>query len=472
MSPLHGPKVHNLDTGEDFFFIHDAINDSDTLDGHTIFAEVGIYYENVVVNKTVNLIGEDKNTTIIDGESGDYAVNITSDWVNMSGFNIQNATYGIRLYYSNHSTISGNNASAHIMWGEGISLRYSNNNTIIDNNAAGNLGYGITLLYSNDNIVMGNNASEGYEAGILLGDSNYNTITGNSGGFRRGIWLSSSINNTISDNEFINNGYYGIHLESSSYNTFTGNNVSNSQTCNIVLSSSSNNIIYHNNFNIIMMSAFDDGDNIWDNGYPSGGNYWSDYTGSDIYYGPNQDILGADGIGDTPYPITGDSNQDNYPFMNPNGWEEPFVVNISIDIKPGDYPNSINPKSKGKVPVAILTTEDFDASEVDPHSIDFLDASSTMWSMDDVDNDGDVDLLLKFKTQECNFDLLVDEGDEFPYAYLNGETYSSGYFLGKDTVRLVGSNIKAYNPILQLLFRILERFPILNKILNQIISIN
>ena len=54
----------------------------------------------------------------------------------------------------------------------------------------------------------------------------------------------------------------------------------------------------------------------WNDSYPSGGNYWSGYAGVDFYSGPNQDQLGSDGIGDTPYIIDA-SNQDNYPLMNP-----------------------------------------------------------------------------------------------------------------------------------------------------------
>ena len=64
--------------------------------------------------------------------------------------------------------------------------------------------------------------------------------------------------------------------------------------------------------------------NFWDNSYPSGGNYWSDYTGVDLYWGPNQDQPGSDGIGDTPY-IIDDDNQDNYPFMSEYGWRQKQV---------------------------------------------------------------------------------------------------------------------------------------------------
>jgi hypothetical protein len=55
--------------------------------------------------------------------------------------------------------------------------------------------------------------------------------------------------------------------------------------------------------------------NAWDDGYPSGGNYWSDYTGVDLRKGPYQNETGSDGIGDTPYSIDSD-NADRYPLMN------------------------------------------------------------------------------------------------------------------------------------------------------------
>jgi PKD repeat protein len=114
------------------------------------------------------------------------------------------------------------------------------------------------------------------------------------------------------------------------------------------------------------------------------------------------------------------------------------ITEVLIDIKPGFYPNNVNPSSKGKLPVAVLTTNDFDAASIDTSSILFLDTVPVGWMMDDVDNDTDDDLLLKFKIQDLNFSLLVDEGDDYPYAYLTGETTSGTQFVGMDTIRLVG----------------------------------
>jgi len=104
----------------------------------------------------------------------------------------------------------------------------------------------------------------------------------------------------------------------------------------MVLTNSNNNIIYHNNFINNMHNVFDTGNNHWDQGYPDGGNYYDEYTGVDSYNGPNQDIPGSDGIGDTPYNITGDSNQDNYPFINPDYWVTIESIGVNFTYSPSN----------------------------------------------------------------------------------------------------------------------------------------
>jgi hypothetical protein len=109
----------------------------------------------------------------------------------------------------------------------------------------------------------------------------------------------------------------------------------------------------------------------------------------------------------------------------------PPVVEISIDIKPGSDPNSINLKSKGVVPVAVLTTDGFDASNVDPATVLFAGAAPLHWTMEDVDGDGDVDLLFHFKTQELELD--ADSTD----ATLTGDTMDGKHIEGTDLVNIV-----------------------------------
>jgi len=78
------------------------------------------------------------------------------------------------------------------------------------------------------------------------------------------------------------------------------------------------------------------------------------------------------------------------------------VPKMTVDIKPGNDTNVINLKSKGVVPVAVLTTDVFDAREVDPATVRFAEAAPARWTLEDVDGDGDKDMLFHFKTEELN----------------------------------------------------------------------
>ena len=109
----------------------------------------------------------------------------------------------------------------------------------------------------------------------------------------------------------------------------------------------------------------------------------------------------------------------------------PYTIDVAIDVKPGSDPNSINLKSKGVVPVAVLTTEGFDARSVDPTSVLFADADPVRWALEDVDGDGDMDLVLHFKTQELELGVASIE------ATLTGSTYAGQDIQGMDSVRIV-----------------------------------
>ena len=121
------------------------------------------------------------------------------------------------------------------------------------------------------------------------------------------------------------------------------------------------------------------------------------------------------------------------------------VIHVNIDIKPGSDPNSINCKSKGNqtgvIPVAILTTEDFDAMTVDHTTVTFEGASETHVDKktgeprrheEDVDGDGDMDLVFHFRFGDTNLTCDSTEGT------LVGETYDGTQIEGTDAVRMVG----------------------------------
>ncbi|MBN1274252.1 MAG: hypothetical protein JXB26_18470 [Candidatus Aminicenantes bacterium] len=115
---------------------------------------------------------------------------------------------------------------------------------------------------------------------------------------------------------------------------------------------------------------------------------------------------------------------------------KPPVIDVDVDIKPGSTQNSINPRSKGKIPVAILTTEDFQANTVDVNEVRFgktgIEAAPVHYALKDVDGDGDLDLILHFKTQETG----IQCGDT--QAFLTGRTIDGKFIEGSDSVRTVG----------------------------------
>jgi len=135
-----------------------------------------------------------------------------------------------------------------------------------------------------------------------------------------GIHSYRSNHNNINGSILIENKYDGIVLASSSnHNIIVGNTIERNKDDGISLIDSSNNSIYHNNFINNTNQVFTNSINTWDDGYPSGGNYWSDYNGTDLLHGPYQNLTGSDGIGDIPYTIDV-NNHDNYPLMKPYPW--------------------------------------------------------------------------------------------------------------------------------------------------------
>jgi parallel beta-helix repeat protein len=212
--------------------------------------------------------------------------------------------------------VVGNNVTNNL-WG--IELWESSNNSIIANSIINNFFGGIDLFYSSGNSISENNITSNGRGIRLFGSSNYNIIWGNT---------------------IINNGY-GIHLSESSHN-----------------------VIYHNNFmnNSIQVYSYAS-TNIWDDSYPSGGNFWSNYAGVDVKSGPAQDLPGSDGIGDTPYIIDAD-NRDRYPLMYPYGTSPPSMYSLTIvatvggttDPVPGTYFYTAN----SEVQVTAIPTIDYD----------------------------------------------------------------------------------------------------------------
>jgi len=336
--------------------IQDAIDDASNGDTVIVFDDSSPYYENVVVDKSIYLIGEDRNSTVIDGNGNGDVVYVSVDWVTISEFTIQNSGVewddaGIEIS-SKYTTITGNiiisnnrngiyliESSNNIITdntisnnSDGIELVFSGNNTITGNVISNNDGPGIRSDYSSNNTITGNTITLNHHRGIYLWVSSRNKIMDNtiSNNYDGIILVYNNIRNIITGNNITNNGI-GIFLRDSYINTITGNTISNNMDGGIWLSASSNTTIYHNNFINNTQNANDtDENNTWDNGYPSCGNYWSDYSDVDNYSGPNQNIPGPDGVGDTPYDLPFEHATDRYPLMEPYG-----MTKLTMSIKKG-----------------------------------------------------------------------------------------------------------------------------------------
>lgn len=144
-------------------------------------------------------------------------------------------------------------------------------------------------------------------------------------------------------------------------------------------------------------------------------------TGSHVYYIPGT------------YTVTVTVTDDDGGSGSATFTVEVEAIQVTIDIKPGSDTNPINLGSNGVIPVAILTDGDFDAANVDPDTVLFGpdEAQPVQSAIEDVDGDGDLDMILHFRTQEVG----LGEGDTD--ALLTGQTMDGKYFEGTDVVRII-----------------------------------
>lgn len=291
----------------------------------------GIYIvDNGGFNQTKGVVagnGTASNPYIIEGweitSSPGIYIRYTSVFFIIRNVYVHGAEIGVQfLYVTNgqlvNSTISESN---------GVSVESSNYNVIANNTISKNAVHGLFVFGSRYLNVTGNIIAENVNSGVDLRSHSNIRFTANKvlRNGSAGIDASSS-NLVFSDNVISQNGGPGIWLEYNGNINVTGNGFFENSN-GIVLTYLTGTVrIFHNHFvqNWIRPQARSSltGVNIWDDGYPSGGNYWSDYAGSDICSGPDQNACdNADGIGDTAYGLD-INNYDRYPLMQPWGRQD------------------------------------------------------------------------------------------------------------------------------------------------------
>jgi len=317
---ISGNNITNSSSGIDIY----SSSEFNTISGNTLADnDHGIH----IYSASENTISRNNIT------NNDYGVYLSGSFGNTISENkITDSNYdGIYLYDSSEfNTISGNTITNNNY--DGIYLYWSSNNTISGNNITDNDYDGIYFYWSANNTISGNNITDNFR-GIFFWASSGNIISGNINTNNYDGMCIHGADTIIHGNTLTNNDY-GIALHSSG-TIISENNITNNNQYGISIYDSIDNMIFHNNLidntNQIRLSHTN---STWDDGYPSGGNYLSDYKGTDS---------DGDGIGDIPY-IIDENNQDNYPLMAPiyafdaGTWEwTHYFVDVVSDSTVSDF---------------------------------------------------------------------------------------------------------------------------------------
>lgn len=273
--------------------IQEAINNSNNEDKIYVYSQSSPYIENIIIDKSITLTGEDKNNTIIDGENKGTTITIKNNNIIIKEFTIK--------------------SNENIYFSSGIEILDSDNNEITNNIIINNYD-GITINNSNNNNIYNNKIQNNGRTGILIKNSDQNIINENniSNNNNFGIFYSYSNDNKITNNKIIKNGWDGMVFRTSENNQIYSNNISGSfyYGVNLFSTDNINNIFYYNSFYNNGYNARGENNNKWDNGLK--GNYWDDYE--EKYPNASKKIRG---IWNIPYKLGGQDNYDRYPLVKP-----------------------------------------------------------------------------------------------------------------------------------------------------------
>jgi nitrous oxidase accessory protein NosD len=312
---------------DDYATIPDAVGNASA--GDTVYVRAGTYVCYLTIDKPLTLRGESNtNTTIVIRENtgGGMGIWITANAVTISGFHfVPGAVFPSLLWMvfidGGNSLIYNDSVIGNVFDGLGPNqeaIQVDSQGAMIIGNSivAPASGAGIVLDYADYCIVARNNVTGGWVGIDVIGKYHiiaFNNLVNQSdsqGLQEGGITLDNACsNNVVVGNTLVGNAYGVSWWHISQYDS-----------------------VYHNNFINNVNQAYSElSSQVWDNGYPSGGNYWNDYSGSDVFSGPYQNVTGSDGIGDTPE-ILNSGAADRYPLVNPVPANE-IVGDINFDGK-------------------------------------------------------------------------------------------------------------------------------------------
>jgi parallel beta-helix repeat protein len=294
--------------------------------------------------------------------------------VALSSLTIEECLDGINVRTCVNLTLRDSTMTWLYAWdnGDGIDIEYGENVTIVDNEFSG-LHYDAIRLGGTSNARVSNNTMISCGTGVEISGANTDIVVSQNDiaySSYHGLLLMQSSNSTIIGNTVSNCGYAGIWVRWCDQANVVGNNLTDNEY-GVIMDDCANCFVYFNNFmgsdtqNAWQINGGSVG---WDGGYPHGGNYWIDSSHVDLYSGPAQDILGPDGIDDSPMWIP-DYTYDGYPLMSPY-WTSDFLP----------IPRLWSSASEGDV----TTVFTFDASG----SWDFEDPSESLEVRWDWDGDG------------------------------------------------------------------------------------
>ena len=378
---LHLANAEAITVPDKYLSIQEAINNARP--GETIYVKAGVYFEHIVIGtNNLTIVGEDKNTTIIDGQRAGTVVHIKADNPVFSSFTIRNSGFnftdsGIYIENSLGANLSGNNVFDSNL---GIYIDASFNTVLRNNNLAANhynfgayadnlngyvhdidasnlvdgkpliywvnqadkqpptdAGY-IAIVNSTSITLRDLTLSKNWQA-VLFAYSTNSSIKNVTGTRNMDcLWLLNCSGCAVVDSAISDNNWGGIALVDSSACSVYKNDVTSNFGYGIFLSNASDNLLYHNNFvnNTRQVWLFGFNSNSWDYDYPSGGNFWDNHQCADDKSGAGQNQTGSDEICDTPFLIDS-NNTDCYPLMVPWNGRSPspsasLILYIAIGV--------------------------------------------------------------------------------------------------------------------------------------------